>query len=144
MSKSCKIPKAGSYCYFEGPCEYKSKTLTASVADLNGQNICFDMHATYQPKKMIQGNQIPFTIHGTITPQEQLQPDTWPKVIKFNVSGTRIKGEKTFYAQRGTVEKYAVQERIRIDTEARSTDPDAIVDITVWLPPKALLDNRNS
>ena len=134
----CKIPKDG-LCYFEGLMEYQEGSKQMSTADLNGANVCLDMHVNYRPGQIKEGGLIPFTVSGLITPQ-LMNADTYPPFIPFNVTGTRVYGVKTFYAS-GTIGKYPVK-NIRIDCNARP-GPD-IVDIKVGLPCKALLTNKNA
>ena len=139
----CGIPD-NDPCFFSGQCEYQSSdgSLTSSSANLNGDNVCFDMHANYTPEQMKQGNVIPFTIKGTISPQSAIQGDTWPDTFPFSVSGTRKKGVKTFTAS-GTVGNPGFKvEDVQIDCNARLDDPDDIVDVRVWLPPQALRAQR--
>ena len=134
----CKIPEDDA-CFFKGPCEFNEGSLVSSNADLVGSNVCFNLHATYTPELEGEGRIIPFTIAGQITPHDS-NPDPFPKVISYSVSGTRLRGEKHFNVSAGTVEKFAVTENIRIDATARPGTK--IVDIVVWLPPQALLANR--
>ena len=136
----CKIPDdPEEICYFKGPCEFNEGSLVSSTADLNGWNVCFNLHATYQPQLEGEGRIIPFTIAGQITPHDMNQ-DQWKKVINYSVSGTRLRGEKHFYVSAGTVEKFAVTKNIRIDAKARPGTK--IVDIKVWLPAGALHANK--
>ena len=133
----CKIP-VSDFCYFVGPCKYQSDSYRPSTAELHGTNVCYEMHANYNPLIDELGKQKYFTIDGQITPTLQ---NGYPDFIKFEVSGTRTPGAKTFYAS-GTIGKYFV-ERVRIDWKARPGSSD-IVDVKVWLPCQALLANRKA
>ena len=135
----CKIPD-NDFCYFKGPCKYQNGSMTTNLngyTELYGSNVCFNLFANYKPGQVEVGGQIPFTIFGTITPQK-IQVDTYRPLITFNVTGTRIRGVNTFNAS-GTIGKHTA-EPFRIDWKAKPSSD--IVDITVFLPSKALLANR--
>ena len=84
----CGVPDDAPV-YFSGPCEYNSEgSLTVSSANLNGDNVCFDIHANYAPEQKKQGNTIKFKIDGTISPHASI-PDVYPPTFTFSVSGTR-------------------------------------------------------
>ena len=135
----CKVPENDT-CYFSGPCEYNSEgSLTVSSADLNGDNVCFDIHANYTPQQMKQGNTIKFKIDGTISPHASI-PDVYPPTFTFSVQGTRKYGEERFHAT-GNIGKYA-DAKVQIDASAQGSEPDAIVLIKVTFPSKALIANR--
>ena len=135
---ACGIPE--TICYFSGQCEYQNKSMTTSVADLNGDNVCFDIHANYRPDRQVKGGVMPFTIFGDIIPQEALQSNIYPPVIPFNVTGKRKWGKTRFHAS-GTVglNKHKVN-KVQIDIIVSSSSD--IVDVEVSFPCEALLKQR--